>query len=218
MQTDNNLGIQIQTMLALKGLETPRIGVQISPEQQIRDIEHHMSSIMNILGLDLTDDSLIETPKRIAKMYIEEVFAGLDYANFPKMTVIENKMKANEIICVKDIKLYSACEHHFVPIMGVAHIAYIPKNRIVGLSKLNRLVEFFARRPQVQERLTEQVAASLQFLLETDDVAVIMQAEHLCVKWRGVQDPNSQTITSKMLGRFDSNPTLRAELLSLIKN
>lgn len=166
-----------------------------------------MREILNLLGLDLTDDSLEETPQRIAKMYVDEIFSGLDYANFPKITVIENKMKVSEMVKVKDITLTSTCEHHLVTIDGTAAVAYIPRGKIIGLSKINRIVRFFAQRPQVQERMTQQILVALQTLLESDDVAVTIDATHYCVKSRGVMDATSVTTTTALGGFL--NLTLR---------
>ena len=165
------------------------------------------------LGLDLRDDSLMETPHRIAKMYVDEIFGGLNYANFPKISVIENKMNVEEMVKVDDISVVSTCEHHFVTIDGASRVAYIPGNKIIGLSKINRIVRFFAQRPQVQERLTQQVLVALQTLLETDDVAVTIDATHYCVKSRGVMDANSATQTTALGGQFKEDPRTRAEFL-----
>ena len=173
-----------------------------------------MTEVVSTLGLDLNDDSLAETPHRIAKMYVQEIFSGLDYSAFPKISVIENKMGADEMITVDNISLTSTCEHHFVVIDGVAKVAYIPSRNIIGLSKINRIVNFFAQRPQVQERLTRQILIALQTILETDDVAVSIKATHYCVKSRGVKDANSQTSTTALGGCFKDANT-RAEFLSI---
>lgn len=183
-----------------------------------RKIEYHMREILHLLGLDLTDDSLEETPHRIAKMYVDEVFSGLDYHNFPKITVIENKMNVSEMVRVKDITVTSTCEHHLVTIDGKAAVAYIPRGKIIGLSKINRIVRFFAQRPQVQERMTQQILVALQTLLESDDVAVTMDATHYCVKSRGVMDATSETTTTALGGLFKSNPATRAEFLHGLKS
>jgi GTP cyclohydrolase I len=167
---------------------------------------------MDILGLDLTDDSLRGTPKRVAKMYVKEIFNGLNPANKPKMALFENKYKYNEMLVEKNISFYSNCEHHFVPIMGKAHIAYISNGTVVGLSKLNRLVDYFAKRPQVQERLTMQIAKELQKDLGTDDVAVLIDAKHLCVASRGVEDDTSSTVTAFYGGKF-KDEKVREEFL-----
>ncbi len=206
--------ILVRDALLSRGLETPMAANNLSEAEKKARIENHFIEIMKILGLDLNDDSLAETPQRIAKMYVQEIFGGLDYANFPKLTVIENKMNVDEMIKVRNIDLSSTCEHHFVTIDGAATVAYIPRDKIVGLSKINRVVRFFAKRPQVQERLTEQVLRALQALLETRDVAVSMTAVHYCVKSRGVMDANSETTTTALGGVFKSNPETRAEFLA----
>ena len=177
-------------------------------------IQASFTEILNTLGLDLRDDSLEQTPHRIAKMYVDEIFSGLDYTHFPKITVIENKMNVEEMVCVDDIDLTSTCEHHFVTIDGSAKVAYIPKDTVIGLSKINRLVRFFSQRPQVQERLTQQILVAMQTLLGTEDVAVTINAVHYCVKSRGVQDGNSHTRTTSLGGVFKSDPASRAEFLN----
>lgn len=191
----------VKDALERRGLETPMQPNLATPAEKKEKIEQHMREILNLLGLDLTDDSLEETPQRIAKMYVDEIFSGLDYANFPKITVIENKMKVSEMVKVKDITLTSTCEHHLVTIDGTAAVAYIPRGKIIGLSKINRIVRFFAQRPQVQERMTQQILVALQTLLESDDVAVTIDATHYCVKSRGVMDATSVTTTTA-LGDF----------------
>ena len=182
---------------------------------KIELIEEHFREIMTILGLDLTDDSLNGSPRRVAKMYVNEVFSGLNPANKPKATLFDNKFKYNEMLVEKDITVQTYCEHHFVPIMGRAHVAYISSGKVIGLSKLNRIVEYFSKRPQVQERLTIQIAEELKRVLETDDVAVIIDAKHLCVSTRGVRDINSSTITSSYGGKFGEEST-RQELLRYV--
>jgi GTP cyclohydrolase I len=171
-------------------------------DEKIAAIPEKVAEIMDILGLDLTDDSLKGTPKRVAKMYVKEIFNGLNPANKPQMALFENKYKYNEMLVEKNISFYSNCEHHFVPIMGKAHVAYISSGKVVGLSKLNRLVDYFAKRPQVQERLTMQIAKELQKDLGTDDVAVLIDAKHLCVASRGVEDDTSSTVTAFYGGKF----------------
>ncbi|MFC3151717.1 GTP cyclohydrolase I FolE [Litoribrevibacter euphylliae] len=203
----------VRKALVEKGLETPLVETGLSNEQKYERIKGLMTEVVGTLGLDLTDDSLAETPHRIAKMYVEEIFSGLDYSAFPKMALIENKMSVDEMIKVQDISLTSTCEHHFVVIDGTAKVAYIPKDKIIGLSKINRIVQFFAQRPQVQERLTQQVLIALQALLETENVAVTISATHYCVKARGVRDVNSSTVTTSLGGAFKSNATTRAEFL-----
>jgi GTP cyclohydrolase I len=183
-----------------------------SEDEKIAAIEERFAAIMDILGLDLTDDSLRGTPKRVAKMYVKEIFNGLNPANKPKMALFENKYKYNEMLVEKNISFYSNCEHHFVPIMGKAHIAYISNGTVVGLSKLNRLVDYFAKRPQVQERLTMQIAKELQKDLGTEDVAVLIDAKHLCVASRGVEDDTSSTVTAFYGGKF-KDEKVREEFL-----
>ena len=180
-------------------------------------IEDKFRDIMEIMGLDLTDDSLNGTPKRVAKMYIKEIFSGLNPANKPKIALFENKYQYNEMLVEKDITFYSNCEHHFVPIIGKAHVAYISSGKVIGLSKINRIVDYYARRPQVQERLTVQIANELKTILETDDVAVIIDAEHLCVSSRGVKDVNSSSVTAQFDGKFKEEGT-KNELLTYISN
>ncbi len=204
----------VQQQLLSLGLETPLTDHNMDSEEKYERIKGLMTEVLGTLGLDLTDDSLTETPHRIAKMYVYEVFSGLDYTNFPKISMIENKMGVEEMIKVKDISLVSSCEHHFVTIDGVAKVAYIPSAKIIGLSKINRLVRFFAQRPQVQERLTQQILIALQTLLETDNVAVTINATHYCVKSRGVMDVNSATETTALGGSFKTNERTRAEFLA----
>ena len=174
---------------------------------------------MEILGLDLNDDSLEDTPKRVAKMYVNEIFWGLDYTKFPKCTAIENKMDyRNSFVCEKNVNVQSNCEHHFVVIDGVATVAYIPHAKVLGLSKLNRIVEFFAKRPQVQERLTEQICETISFIAETDDVAVYIDAQHYCVKSRGIQDTGSSTVTLSTRGKFsEADSEVRREFLNIAR-
>lgn len=172
-------------------------------------IEEHFREIMNVLGLDLTDDSLSGTPKRVAKMYVQEIFSGLNPKNKPEIALFENKYKYKEMLVEKDITFYSNCEHHFVPIFGKAHVAYISNGQVIGLSKINRVVQYFARRPQVQERLTIQIAEELKRVLNTEDVAVVIDAVHLCVSSRGVQDNDSKTVTSHFGGKFNDEASRR---------
>jgi GTP cyclohydrolase I len=206
--------IAVRGALLSRGLETPMTSNELSRDQRYSKIRDAFTEIMESLGLDLRDDSLEETPHRIAKMYVDEIFGGLDYAQFPKITLIENKMNVEEMVCVENIDLTSTCEHHFVTIDGSAKVAYIPKDTVIGLSKINRLVRFFSQRPQVQERLTQQVLVAMQTLLGTEDVAVTINAIHYCVKARGVKDGNSSTRTTSLGGVFKSNPASRAEFLS----
>jgi GTP cyclohydrolase I len=179
----------------------------LSDNEKIARIEHHFREIMLTLGLDLNDDSLNGTPKRVAKMYVKEIFSGLNPDNKPKIALFENKYKYKEMLVEKDITFYSNCEHHFVPIIGKAHVAYIANGSVIGLSKINRIVQYFAKRPQVQERLTVQIANELKRALGTDDVAVVIDAVHLCVSSRGVEDINSKTVTSHFSGKFAEDAT-----------
>ena len=204
----------VRNALLQQGLETPMIDNGLSPQQKYDRIRELMTDVISTLGLDLTDDSLAETPHRISKMYVNEVFSGLDYSEFPRISVIDNKMGADEMVKIRDISLTSTCEHHFVTIDGVAKVAYIPGDKIIGLSKINRIVRFFAQRPQVQERLTRQILVALQTLLNTEDVAVSIDATHYCVKSRGVMDANSQTSTTALGGCFRENIHTRAEFLN----
>ena len=201
---------QVRDALLEKGLETPLSGLRLSRDEKYSRIKAAMTDVVTALGLDLRDDSLEETPHRIAKMYVDEIFSGLDYSEFPKISLIDNKMNAEEMVKVKDVKVVSTCEHHFVTIDGFAQVAYIPGDKIIGLSKINRIVRFFAQRPQVQERLTQQILVALQTLLETDDVAVFIDATHYCVKARGVMDTSSRTETSALGGKFKSDSEVRA--------
>lgn len=205
---------KVKAALVAAGLETPMLAKQLSNEEKYQRIQELMTEVVSTLGLDLNDDSLAETPHRIAKMYVHEIFSGLDYSQFPKIALIENKMSVDEMIVVRDIDMTSTCEHHFVTIDGAAKVAYIPSDKIIGLSKINRIVRFFAKRPQVQERLTQQILVALQTLLETDNVAVSMEATHYCVKSRGVMDSNSQTSTMALGGCFKNDKSYRAEFLS----
>lgn len=187
----------------------------LSNKEKKEIIEKHFREIMIALGLDLTDDSLKGTPKRVAKMYVEEIFSGLDSSRKPTIAMFENKYAYNEMLVEKNITLFSNCEHHFVPIIGRAHVAYISNGKVIGLSKLNRIVQYFSKRPQVQERLTNQIGKELQEILETEDVAVVIDAEHLCVSSRGVEDVNSSTLTSFYGGKFKSESS-RKEFLNYL--
>lgn len=216
-KTDSELGIKVLNHLEKHKVHTPGVFINSDEKEQIDNITILFKDIMKALGLDLTDDSLTDTPKRVAKMYVKEIFWGLNPSNFPKCTTIENKMGYDEMLIERKISVQSNCEHHFVIIDGFAHVAYIPKDKVLGLSKINRIVEYFAKRPQVQERLTEQIYHALQFILDTDDIAVVIEAKHYCVKSRGVEDVNSDTVTSKMGGDFRQDPVLRNEFLNLLK-
>ncbi|AXE21256.1 GTP cyclohydrolase I FolE [Runella rosea] len=194
---------------SLSAYDTPmrEDAFELSDVEKVAKIELHFKEIMETLGLDLTDDSLKGTPHRVAKMYVKEIFSGLNPKNKPKATLFENKYNYNEMLVEKDISFYSNCEHHFVPIFGKAHVAYISSGKVIGLSKLNRIVQYFAKRPQVQERLTVQIGKELQQILQTEDVAVVMDAKHLCVASRGIQDDTSTTITSFYGGKFKEDAT-----------
>jgi len=189
---------------------------ELSDEDKIEQIALHFGQIMDILGLDRTDDSLQGTPRRVAKMYVKEIFSGLNPANYPDIKLFENKYKYQQMLVEKNILFYSNCEHHFVPIIGKAHVAYISSGKVIGLSKINRIVQHFAKRPQVQERLTVQIAEALRKALETDDVAVVIDATHLCVSSRGVKDVNSSTVTSHFSGQFNEEAR-KTEFLKYIE-
>lgn len=186
---------------------------KLTDEEKISEIEYHFKKIMEALGLDLTDDSLVKTPNRVAKMYVNEIFSGLNTANRPEISLFENKYNYNNMLLEKDITLYSNCEHHFVPIIGKVHIAYFPDTKVIGLSKLNRIVQYYAKRPQVQERLTNQIADALKEILGHNDVAVMIEADHLCVSSRGIHDTNSNTTTFVYSGKFEEQ-SIKDEFLS----
>ena len=220
-KNDPSLGKEVHAYLVKQGLETPMTDqVKQSAEKKIAAITDSFSDIMVELGLDTTDDSLMDTPKRVAKMYVNEIFYGLNYDYFPKCTAIENKMKTNgSFLLEKNINVQSNCEHHFVVIDGLATVAYIADKKLLGLSKLNRIVQFFAKRPQVQERLTEQIRATIQYVAQTDDVAVYVDAKHWCVKSRGIQDQTSSTVTLSVGGVFaDKVSEIRKEFLNLARS
>ena len=213
---DPELGLKVHQHLIDMGVETPFTESEDYSDKRVKKIEKHFGEIMKILGLDMEDDSLRDSPRRVAKMFVNELFCGLDLSTFPKCTTVENKMGYDEMVLERDINVTSCCEHHFVTINGVAHVAYIPKNKVLGLSKMNRIVDYFARRPQIQERLTEQIYHALSYILETENVAVVIDADHFCVKARGVMDPHSSTVTSKLGGGFRDS-ALRQEFMSLIR-
>lgn len=200
------------------GLETPmkKDAFKLSDEEKKAKISILFEEIMDVIGLDLKDDSLKGTPERVAKMYIDEIFSGLNPANKPKVALFDNKYQYNQMLVEKEITFYSNCEHHFVPIIGKAHIAYISSGKVIGLSKLNRIVQYYAKRPQVQERLTNQIAEELKFILGTDDVAVIIDAKHLCVSSRGIKDDTSTTVTSFYGGSFNTSAKI-TELQNYLK-
>ncbi len=197
---ENHISTSVETPLRKDAFE-------LDDTTKMALIEEHFKEIMQILGLDLEDDSLKGTPKRVAKMYVKEIFSGLNPENKPKIALFENKYEYKEMLIEKDITFYSNCEHHFVPIIGKAHVSYISSGKVIGLSKINRIVQYFAKRPQVQERLTMQIGKELKNILETDDVAVVIDAKHLCVSSRGVEDKDSSTITSFFSGKFKNEVT-----------
>lgn len=210
-QTVYDLHEQIGDEHILTSIETPMRddAFALSDAEKIDEIAIHFKAIMETLGLDLTDDSLQGTPYRVAKMYVQEIFSGLNPANKPKIALFENKYQYNEMLVEKNISFYSNCEHHFVPIMGKAHVAYISNGTVIGLSKLNRIVQYFSKRPQVQERLTVQIGEELKRVLGTEDVAVIIDAKHLCVSSRGIKDESSATVTSFYSGKFNDEAVKR---------
>lgn len=198
----------------MTSIETPlrEDAFELDDELKKELIAKNFQEIMQVLGLDLTDDSLKDTPKRVAKMFVQEIFKGLDPKNKPSVSLFENKYNYNQMLVEKDINVNSTCEHHFLPIYGKAHVAYISSGKVIGLSKINRIVEYFSKRPQVQERLTIQVANELKSILETEDVAVVIDAKHMCVQSRGIEDISSSTVTSEYCGKFN-DPAVRQEFL-----
>lgn len=221
-KSDAALGYKVHEHLKSVGLETPINNDQfnVDIDTKIKLIEESFKSIMLTLGLDLTDDSLEETPKRVAKMFVGELFWGLDPEKFPKCTTVENKMDyRNSFVLEKKITVHSSCEHHFVTIDGFATVAYIPHDKVLGLSKLNRIVQYFAKRPQIQERLTEQVAETISFIADTPDVAVYIDAKHYCVASRGISDVNSSTVTLATRGKFsEPDSEVRREFLNIARS
>ena len=215
MKTDRELGKRVQEYLIANGVETPILESKLNESEKIDLIKDNMETVIDVLGLDRQDDSIGGTADRVAKMYVSELCFGLSYNRFPKITTFDNKMKYDQMVIQKDITFHSLCEHHFVNFNGMAQVAYIPKDKVIGLSKLNRVVNFFARRPQVQERLNEQIYYALQYVLGTDDIAVLMDAEHLCVKSRGIGDQQSGMTTSKLGGAFFEDGRLTNEFMQL---
>lgn len=208
---DAEVGYKVRDRLIELGVETPFDPLHVPNNKRMESI---FEEFLDELGLDRKDDSLMETPRRLAKLYIDEYCSGLNYDNFPKATVVENKMKVDEMVLERNVQVRSLCEHHFLPIIGSAFVAYLPEKKVLGLSKINRIVDFFCRRPQIQERLVLQIYNALAYLLETDNVAIIIQAEHMCVSTRGVEDPCSDTVTSKLGGKFREG-AMRAEFVAL---
>lgn len=222
MKKDPELGKRVHDHLVSVGIETPMTQRVLSPNEQIEQMEPHVEAILKLLNLDITDDSLEKTSHRVSKMYVNEVFSGLNYDNFPKCSIFENKMSCpDEYIAVHNIETKSFCEHHLLPIInkqgGGIHVAYIPNKFVIGTSKINRVVNFFGRRPQVQERLNHQILEALKYILETDNVAVVVNAHHMCVELRGVEDTSSFMATCAMSGRFLTDPQIRQEFLSTCK-
>lgn len=206
---DNHMMSSVDTPLRSDAFE-------LSDEEKIAEIEEHFEKIMQTLGLDLTDDSLKGTPKRVAKMFVKEIFGGLNPEKAPKASTFDNKYNYTEMLVEKDITVYSTCEHHFLPIVGKAHVAYFSEGKVIGLSKMNRIVDYYAKRPQVQERLTIQVVKHLQKYLGTEDVACVIDAKHLCVNSRGIRDIQSSTVTSEFGGKF-KDPETRKEFLNYLQ-
>ena len=215
MKTDKKLGLEVQEYLIEKGVETPIVKSRLVESEKIELIRDNMETVIDVLGLDRKDDSIGGTADRVAKMLVKELCYGLSYNRFPKISVFENKMKYDSMVIQKNITFHSLCEHHFVNFNGMAQVAYIPNGKVIGLSKLNRVVNFFARRPQVQERLNEQIFRALEYVLGTSDIAILISAEHLCVKSRGIGDQNSGMTTSKLGGAFFDDPRLRNEFMQL---
>jgi GTP cyclohydrolase I len=218
MDKFKNMGVEKEIKFDAKDIlantrRTPYIESKMSDDEKIEKITCHFGSIMEILGMDLTNDSLTKSPHRVAKMYVNEIFAGLKTENFPRISVIENEMQYDQMIVVKDVSVVSFCEHHFVTIQGKANVAYIPNKRVIGLSKINRIVKYFSQRPQVQERLTKQIADCLSYVLDTPNVAVMIDAKHYCVISRGVEDVNSTTLTSDLRGEFRTDEKTRQEFM-----
>lgn len=205
---NNHISTNVKTPLRADAFEK-------SDDEKIKNIQHHFKKIMHELGLDLSDDSLSGTPYRVAKMYVKELFYGLNPANKPKLSIFENKYGYKKMLVEQNITIDSACEHHFLPIVGFAHVAYIPKDKVIGLSKINRLVDYYSRRPQVQERLVLQILNDLQNVLDTKDVIISVTAKHLCVSSRGIKDQNSFTTTLEYGGCFSETAT-RNEFLKII--
>jgi len=215
MKTDRELGKRVQEYLIVNGVETPILESKLNESEKIDLIKDNMETVIDVLGLDRQDDSIGGTADRVAKMFVSELCYGLSYNRFPKITTFDNKMAYDQMVIQKDITFHSLCEHHFVNFNGMAQVAYIPKDKVVGLSKLNRVVNFFARRPQVQERLNEQIYFALEYVLGTSDIAVLIDAEHLCVKSRGIGDQSSGMTTSKLGGAFFEDARLRNEFMQL---
>lgn len=212
------LGREVEAHLRGIGMHTPTVENGLTDEQKRDILKEKFTEVMQTLGLDLSDDSLMDTPNRWAKMMVNDLMSGLSPDMFPKCTAVDNKMNYDQMVCEKGITVLSQCEHHIQTIDGFATVAYIPNQKVLGLSKMNRIVEYFARRPQIQERLTVQIAEALKYILETDDVAVMIDARHYCVRARGVEDHGSSTATSHLSGAFRNEPETRAEFMSLARS
>jgi GTP cyclohydrolase IA len=216
---DPELGLKIHQYLVEKGVESP-INYDVynskSAEAKIKAITKHMKASLEIMGFDLTNDSVQDTPARVAKMWVSETMSGLDYKNFPKVMTFENKFNSSSMVIERNVQSMSLCSHHIVTIDGIAHVAYIPNKKIIGLSKINRIVDYFSRRPQEAERLTLQIYHALEYILETEDVAVFLNGVHYCVKSRGVSDSNSSTSTVKLGGLFMTDPMVRKEFYDVV--
>ena len=218
-KVDPVLGKKVREYLIQIGVETPinNEALAVENKKKIDILEDAFTTIWKTVGMDLNDDSLQETPNRMAKMYINEIYFGLKEENFPKCTTVNNKMQYNEMVVERNVSVQSNCEHHGVVIDGLATVAYVPKDRVLGLSKINRIGEYFSKRPQIQERLTEQIFHTLQYILDTEDVAVMIDAQHYCVKSRGVEDTGSSTVTSRLGGGFKSDPAVRNEFYQIAR-
>lgn len=214
MKYDSSLGQRVKNHLTELGVETPMNGGR---DHNVDVVAEHFKVIMEKIGCDMHDDSMQDSPHRVASMFLDELFIGMNYDKFPKCTTFTNKFSFDSMVVQKNIIVKSVCEHHFQTIYGKCHVAYIPTGNVVGLSKLNRVVDFFARRPQVQERLTEQIYRALQFILKTEQVAVYMECDHFCVKARGVEDVNSSMVTSRLGGAFFDDDKTRAEFMQIVK-
>jgi GTP cyclohydrolase I len=218
-KVDSDLGLKVHEYLKKVGVETPTVAgtLYVPNQEKIEKIERHFMEIWQAMGMDMSDDSLAETPKRMAKMWVLETMWGLLPENFPKCTTVDNKMHYDEMVLERGITVMSQCEHHGVVIDGIATVAYIPNDKVLGLSKLNRIVQYFSKRPQIQERLSEQIFHTLCYILDTDNVAVMIDAKHYCVASRGVEDTSSSTITSKLGGVFKNDPNTRSEFMRLVQ-
>jgi len=216
---DPILGKKVREYLTKVGVETPinESALAVENKKKIDILEDAFTTIWKTVGVDLNDDSLRETPNRMAKMYINEIYFGLKDENFPKCTTVDNKMQYNEMVVERNVNVQSNCEHHGVVIDGLATVAYVPKQKVLGLSKINRIVEYFSKRPQIQERLTEQIFHTLQFILDTEDVAVMIDARHYCVASRGVEDTGSSTVTTRLGGGFKTDMAARNEFYQIAR-